>query len=173
MAMPQILLFGFFEHSSVGRHCDRPTLAADVNCEFDSMVQQIFGSLPDEDEGCSQPYRNEWGVVSVDLWDINGNHNLVNDLQRMISATKCQIVLWTLFDSRFLSSAAVADHFDYYSGHEFRDVLIDWDRVRKENDEFIAEWKQNVELFGEVEANRQAKTQSNLSVDVYPIQRRS
>lgn len=152
MAHIQLLLLGYFDHSTIGRCENRPLSDALRNAPVLVAATELFGPLIDfrtyvipedtdlcpctllqECDLCRQPCINEQGVLEVDLWRINSKTELTSMILGFTRSTKCEIVRIHGLSSYLSNRESMSRDLDYYSGTRFRSVIDDWQRIASQN----------------------------------------
>jgi hypothetical protein len=135
MAKPSWLHLGFFVEDSVGEFKCPPTARAGPEVEkFKQVVEQVLGPLPNREATRNGISRNEEGIVTVELWGLDGQVTLAATLLELQQLSGCQIVKqWGKVHTYFVHAKCLESELRYYV-EEFRDVVKAWHQANLSQD---------------------------------------
>src|SRR6185437_1445791 len=132
MAIPGYLHLGFFAEDSVGQWQSHPRVVLGQPTDaFEDCLRELLGELLVGEEGDGPLYRDKHGVVTVSLWELIGQDDLVRRLLQLQSRSGCQAVESRGFSSHLIHPNCLEGSLRYCV-EECREVVTTWEAPREE-----------------------------------------
>ncbi len=127
MAIPGYLHLGFFIEDSVGWFkCPPVTRPGSESLHFERLVEQHLGQLPSKETAIRGLSRDDRGLVTVSLWQIDGEADLAATLLNLQRTSGCEIVERRgKFHTHFVHPTHLESTLRYYV-EEYRAIAVAW-----------------------------------------------